>query len=281
MTTPHGDDGRPLIMLTNDDGVASPGLHAAVQAAAPLGDLLVVAPKRQQTAAGRSFPPGHMELEPYPLTLADGTAVETFALDGSPAQAVRAGLMLLAGRTPDLLISGINFGENVGVGVTISGTVGAAIEAATLGVPSLAASLETAIDHHHSISEQVDFSTAAYFTRMFAHMMLDLSLPPHTDLLKLDVPAAATPQTGWRVTRVSRQNFFVSIVAEEDGYRRFNGYQRSLNIDRVEPDSDIYALVVDQVVSLSPMTIDLTAREDLAALAAEVRTVLSDGSRNG
>ncbi|MGH2542221.1 MAG: 5'/3'-nucleotidase SurE, partial [Ardenticatenaceae bacterium] len=171
---------RPLILITNDDGIASPGLRAAAEATHALGELLIVAPRTQQTAAGRSFPVVPWSLEPYPLASRDGSELEAYAIEGSPAQAVRAGLMLLAARPPDLVISGINYGENVGVGVTISGTVGAAIEAAAFGVPALAVSLETAIHHHFTYSEEVDFSVAGYFTQLLARMMLELSLPPHT-----------------------------------------------------------------------------------------------------
>lgn len=266
----------PLILLTNDDGIASPGLHAAIEAAAPLGELLVVAPQSQQTGAGRSFPPSKWEFNPYPLTLSDGSPVEAYAIAGSPAQAVRGGLMLLAGRKPDLLISGINYGENVGAGVTISGTVGAAIEGATFGVPGLAVSLETEIHHHHAHSTEVPFEVAAHFTRLFARMMLELALPPHTDLLKLDVPAGATPATPWRITRISRQNYFSSVIEEIEGVRRFRGYERQIDPHSLEPDSDIYAIVIDEVISLTPMTVDLTAQSDFGALAAEVRQSLGE-----
>ncbi len=269
---------RPLILLTNDDGIASPGLYAAVEAAAPLGELLVVAPKTQQTAAGRSLPPAPGSVERFPMRLADGQEVEAYALLGSPAQAVRGGLLLLAGRQPALLISGINYGENVGVGVTISGTVGAAIEGATFGVPALAVSLETEIEHHRAHSRAVDFGVAAHFTRLFARMMLELSLPPHTDLLKLDVPAGATIETPWRITRVSRQNYFHSIVGELEGIRRITGYERQVDLATLEPDSDIYAIMVDNVISLTPITVDLTAQSDFAALAAEVKQVLGTNS---
>lgn len=271
---------RPLIFLTNDDGIASPGLRAAVEAVAPLGDLLVAAPKTQQTGAGRSFPPYGGEIDHYEMRLSDGTVVAAHAVPGSPAQAVRAGLMLLTDRRPDLLISGINYGENLGVGVTISGTVGAAIEGATFGVPGLAVSLETDMHHHLAHSEEVIFDGAAHFTALFARMMLTLRLPPQTDLLKLDVPRDATPETPWRITRISRQTYFQSTIQEEAGVRRFTGYARQIDPPSLEPDSDIYAVIVDRVVSLTPMTIDLTARSDFAALATEVTQALGGSPPN-
>jgi 5'-nucleotidase len=84
---------------------------------------------------------------------------------------------------PDLVVSGINYGENVGSGITISGTVGAAMEGASLGVPSLAVSLETSEEHHLSYSAEVDFSAAAYFTAYFARLLLERNMPADVHLL--------------------------------------------------------------------------------------------------
>lgn len=270
----------PLIMVTNDDGIASPGLRAAAAAVHPLGELLVVAPKRQQTGAGRSLPPTTDPFEPYPIRLSDGIEITGFTVDTSPAHVVRRGLLLLAPRTPRLLVSGINYGENVGVGVTISGTVGAAIEGATLGVPALAVSLETDIEHHTSHDESVDFQVAAYFTHVFAQALLGFRLPPHTDLLKVDVPRHATPETPWRLTRVSRQNYFQSIVVHGENGPAIRGYRRMIDFERLEPDSDIHALVVDHIVSVSPMTVDLTAWVDRKIMARELQAHLPPSVRH-
>ena len=257
---------RPLIFITNDDGIASPGLHAIVEAVTPLGELLVVAPKTQQTAAGRSFLRSEWSIEEYDIKLDDGSSMKAYTVDGSPAQAVRAGLLLLADRRPDLLISGINYGENIGLGVTISGTVGAAIEAASFDIPALAVSLETAQDYHFSHSDEVDFDVASHFTHLFADMMLASSLFAQTDIVKVEVPSNATQETPWRITRVARQNCYRAIIKEEAGVRRFAGYARRINFDKLETDSDAYALIVDRVVSVSPLTIDLTAHGELRGI---------------
>ncbi|MBI1880507.1 MAG: 5'/3'-nucleotidase SurE, partial [Chloroflexi bacterium] len=117
---------RPLILITNDDGIDSPGLHAAAAAVADLGDLLIMAPNSQRTSAGRGFPPildKVIYLTEIPLGHSSHPA---YTADVSPAQAVQLALLELAKRPIDLCVSGINYGENVGSGVTISGTVGAA-----------------------------------------------------------------------------------------------------------------------------------------------------------
>jgi 5'-nucleotidase len=178
---------------------------------------------------------------------------------------------------PNLVISGINFGENVGGSATISGTVGAAIEAASFGIPTMAASLETEPEYHFALSGEVNFDTAAVFVRRFARWLLRYGMPPAVDILKLEVPNSATPETPWRMTRVSRQQYWVSPVRlAGNGEREIRGYEKRIDWDTLEPDSDIYALAVDRVVAVSPMTIDLTAPVDLDRLEDELSTV--DGS---
>nr|HID14911.1 hypothetical protein [Anaerolineae bacterium] len=202
---------NPLIVVTNDDGIASPGLRAAVRAALPLGELLVVAPDRQWSGAGRSMsrgPGGRISRSPLEV---DGQTVTAYQVDASPASVVLHALLELTPRRPALLISGINYGENLGTDVTISGTVGAALQGAALGIPALAASLQTPKETHTSPSDNVDFTAAIHFTRLFARRLLTTSLPFDVDLLKLDVPSDATPETPWRLTRVSRHVYFVPI----------------------------------------------------------------------
>ena len=257
----------PLILVTNDDGIASPGLRAAIWAVRDLGQILVVAPKGQQSGASRNFLP-NLGTTCQENIEVDGVQVPAFSVEAAPAPTVRRAILTLAPRAPDLVVVGINYGENVGVGITISGTIGAAIEAASFGIPTLAVSLETEKKHHFSHSEEVDFTVATHFTRRFAQRLLSVPLPPGVDILKVDVPMDATSQTPCRLTRVSRQRYFQSIVGpDEKGDRRLVGYDIQIDFDALEPDSDIYALSVERVVSVSPLTIDLTAKVDLERLA--------------
>jgi 5'-nucleotidase len=269
----EGTKEAPLILVTNDDGIHSPGLHAAVKAVCDLGEVIVAAPRRQQTGAGRSYPPVRdkaIYLEEIPVNCHTVTA---YGLETSPAQAVMAALLDLAPRPPNLLISGINFGENVGTSVTTSGTVGAAIEAASLGVPGLAVSLETPKEFHYNHSDAVDFTAAAAFIRRFAQVVLAGGLPPDVDILKIEVPSDATPDTPWRMVRVSRQRYYVPLPSGRRSLSDQRGidYTRVVNWDTLEPDSDVRALAVDRVVSVSPLSIDLTARIDLSTLAADLQ----------
>jgi 5'-nucleotidase len=264
---------NPLILITNDDGIASPGLRAAALAALPLGEILVVAPAHQWSGAGRSMPPGpEGSISHYPLEI-DGQPIAAYQVDASPALVVLHALLELAPRRPALLISGINFGENVGSDVTISGTVGAALQGAVCGIPALAASLQTPKETHVNPSDRVDFAAAIHFTRLFTRYLLTVSLPFDVDLLKLDVPSDATPETPWRLTRVSRHAYFVSAPTQRDSLaeRAAIDYGPTAHPERTEPDSDIYALAVDRVVSVAPMSLDLSSRADPGEMEALLR----------
>jgi len=265
----------PLILVTNDDGIHSPGLLAVVEAVCDLGEIMVAAPQRQYSNSGRSHPPSALrDRGAQPVTLPTRCPnVRAYALDSSPAQTVLRALTELVPRRPALLISGINYGENMGTGVTVSGTVGAALEAACAGVPALAVSLQTPHEFHFNPSAKVDFSVAAAFARRFARMVLRGGLPPDVDVLKIDVPDTAGLDTPWRLTRASRQPYYVPTLERQlssDG-TQLTDYVIQIDWDTLEPDSDIYALVVDRVVSVSPLSIDLTSRVDMSALTAELK----------
>lgn len=268
---------RPLILVTNDDGLASPGLAAAVRAVRDLGDLLIVAPAEQQSGMGRSMP-GHYScaIRPHAL-IVDDVIYTAYAVDGSPAQAVLHALLSLADRRPSLAIAGINHGENLGTGTTISGTVGAALQAGDMGVPGLAVSLEVPSEFHynHNSGDLIDWSPGIYFTRYFAQRLLQRGLPRGIHAVKVDIPAEATLHTPWRVTRQSLQPYYNSVTVERElrfGIPRPLTYRVQINWETLEPDSDIWAFVRDRVVSVTPLTLDLSGGVDLNEFA----TVMGD-----
>ncbi len=256
----------PLILVSNDDGISSPGLAALVEAMHPLGEVIVVAPREPYSSSGRSFLRGSREIEPRPWPLAGVTA---YAVDAAPALVVRVGLEVLAPRPPALVVSGVNQGENVGSDVTMSGTVGAAIEAAVSEIPSLAFSLEAPPQEQDEPRGALDFTVAAAFARRLAAGVLRWGLPAGVDLLKVDVPAGAGPHTPWATTRISRRRYWHAIVVDRPGgEKEIAGYERRVDCPTHEPDSDVHALVCRRIISVSPMTVDLTAPLDLGQLAA-------------
>ncbi len=259
---------RPLILITNDDGVTSKGLRTAAEVCEPLGELLIVAPYQQQSGAGRSMPPTS-EGRIFRQTLRiNDHSVTVYAIEGTPAQVVQHGLFELADRRVDLVVSGINYGENLGEGVSVSGTVGATMESASFKIPSIAISLETAPEHYLSLSDDVDFSGAAYFLWLFAKRTLDQGLPPKTDLLKIDVPNDATRETAWRWTRLSQTRYFVPVKPQRTRLADPGpmGYATNVDLEHLEPDSDVYAVRIDRVVAVTPLMLDMTAPIDLKSL---------------
>ncbi len=261
---------QPLILIVNDDGIFSPGLKAAAEAVADLGELLIAAPRYQQTSMGRALPTGPDvgKIEAVALSL-NGEQRTAYAVYGSPAQAVQHAVLELAPRKPALCISGINYGENLGYGITISGTVGAALEAGAMRIPGLAVSVETDMSVHHSSEYgEVDWRTAAYFTRYCAERILRNSLPPEVVALNVNVPATATSQTPIRATIQSRISYYVPHPG--NGARDFSqgarlGYRANQEgWTGLEPDSDIRAFLNERVVSVTPLGWELTARLPLA-----------------
>jgi 5'-nucleotidase len=264
---------RPLILLTNDDGIASPGLRAAAEALADIAELLVAAPAHQQTAMGRSHTGRHGALlEQVDLRIQD-QLVAAYGMDASPAAVVRHTLQALCqNRKPDLVVSGINYGENVGSTITVSGTVGAAIEGAVHGIPALAVSLQMDFSKIHNHGE-AGWLAAAYFTRQFAQRLLERPMPLDMDVLKVDVPEGATAETPWRLTRLSRQHYVQVILDEPHPGSRLGEGRIAACVDEasLEPDSDIHALVLDHLVSVTPLSLDATSRTPFSEIRAALR----------
>lgn len=263
------NEGKPLILLTNDDGIRSPGLWSAAEALSPLGYVTVAAPREQASGSGRSMPfssEGSIRREQVQVR---GQEWTVFAVAGSPAQTVQHGIMELMPRVPDLIVAGINYGENVTTSVTISGTVGAAMEGAAFGAPAIAVSLETDREHHLSYSEVVDFAVAAHFAERFARLILERGLPEGIDLIKIDVPAGATRSTPWKVTHLEPSRYY---VPKQPTRERIEGpgrmdYEVILDFDHLQAGSDAYVLRVERQVSVTPLTLDMTARVERAGLS--------------
>ncbi|MGA9531603.1 MAG: 5'/3'-nucleotidase SurE [Anaerolineales bacterium] len=256
---------EPQILLTNDDGIGSPGLWAAARALSELGFVTVAAPREQASGSGRSMPPtsdGAIRQEQMDV---GGKSWQVFAVGGSPAQAVQHALLELMPAKPDLVVAGINYGENVTTSVTISGTVGAAMEAASWQIPALAVSLETDRENHLSYSELVDFEEAAGFTRLFASILLGGLAMDDVDLLKVDVPSDATADTPWRVVHLERGRYYLPRGPEREQLDQPGSVDYDVADDpsHFTPGSDAYVLRVDRQVAVTPLSLDLTSRVDL------------------
>ena len=247
------------ILITNDDGIYSKGLRAAVEAVKDLGEVYVVAPLFQRSASGRA-----MTLHrPLRAKLIDVPGAKVaYGIDGTPTDCV---IFALARFTDfDLAISGINLGENLSTEITVSGTASAAIEAATNGIPSIAISLEVSREKYKfGEGSEVDFSTASHFLRKVARAVLRGGLPEGVDMLNVNVPDDATEETGIAVTRLAHRMYRPTVEERVDPKGNPYYWIVGRKCREFEPGTDVYALKVERKVSVTPINIDMTARVDL------------------
>ena len=236
----------PRILVSNDDGYMSDGLRALAGAVEPLGEVWVVAPETEQSAAS------HAISIHRPLRIRQ-VRPRWFAVDGTPTDCSYVAVNhLLKERRPALMLSGINHGPNLADDVTYSGTVAAAIEASLLGIPAIAFSL--------AVRQDFDFGPAARFARSLAEAALRAS-PPSQLLLNVNVPGGKEP-AGFAVTRLGKHTYGFDVVEKVDprGRKYYwiggNEYQHE-DI----PGSDCNAVLRDGLISVTPLQLDLTADE--------------------
>lgn len=257
---------RPLILVTNDDGVFSPGLCAAVEAVRNLGDLIIVAPRFQQTSMGRSFPRSNEVgiIEKVKIVV-NGREVEAYGVHGSPAHAVSHGILELADRKPDLCISGINYGENLGLSITCSGTVGAALEADSYDIPSIAVSRQVDLSiQHNSDYKEMDWELSKKVTSDIAAEIIKSGFPKGVSILNINVPEEADFNTEIRITRQGRSNYSVFKKPEKRDYNISFMLKSQIEVDinKIDKHSDVYAFYFDKVISITPLTWNLSANTD-------------------
>ena len=257
-----------LIMLTNDDGISSEGLKAAAEALSTLGDVIVTAPRHEYSGSGRSMP-SESDGKIFQTTWRfGGKNIPAYAIGSSPAQTVIHGLYEIAPRKPDLLVSGINYGENIGDCITASGTIGAAIQGASLGIRSLAISTQISDWEKFRRDHRVDFSPAAHFTRYFARLLLEHKMPDDVDLLKVDIPENANPRTPWQIVRQARHPYYIPTIHRNgplDSNARI-GFTVTVKPEDIPADTDVHTLLFQQKIAVTPISLDLTSRVKLADL---------------
>ena len=262
----EGNRNRPLILIVNDDGIDADGLKAAIRAAQPYGDLLIAAPAKQQTAMGRAYPryDDLGVIEPTMLSLGN-QKIQAYAVHSSPAHAVCYGAMELADRKPDLLVSGINHGANVGMTVTCSGTIGACLEAVSEGIPAIALSLETDSDVIMNARTESDFRYAEKAGAKWIEHILHHGMPDDCSILNVNVPNCPVDPDDYRITCLDRQNYYqmVSPPSRDWSQRYTMDFQIEVDVDTLTEGSDIEAMVVKRKISVTPLTWDLTLRRTL------------------
>ena len=239
------------ILVTNDDGVSSPGLRALAGAMRKLGTVCVVAPEREQGAVGHSI------TLHKPLRLSR-MEKDVYAVNGTPSDCVVLAVTQLLRTPPALVVSGINRGVNLGDDVTYSGTVSAALEGTLLGVPSLAISQEG--------TQTFKFKTAAYYAWRIAKTVLERGLPEET-FLNVNVPDRLRASiTGVHLTSLSRRRFESPVVEKVDPRGRKYYWIAGTRVSWERHTHSDYEAVRQGKVSITPVHIDLTHYQALDQL---------------
>ncbi|MDD5766110.1 MAG: 5'/3'-nucleotidase SurE [Candidatus Marinimicrobia bacterium] len=241
---------KPYILITNDDGIAAPGIHALVMAMKEIGDVVVVAPDSERSAVGHA------------ITLSDPIRVVNFnknslwsgfAVSGTPADCVKIAVGALLERRPNLVVSGINLGSNAGINVIYSGTVSAATEGTILGIPSVAISLTT---YTNPI-----FSTASDFAIKIAKTVLTKGLPKRT-LLNINVPNVPKSEIlGVEITRQGMANFAECFDKRVDPRKRVYYWMDGQKEDVYAGDDVDDEVIKKNKISITPVKYDLTNYE--------------------
>ncbi|PYQ10913.1 MAG: 5'/3'-nucleotidase SurE [Acidobacteria bacterium] len=231
----------PPILVTNDDGIAAPGLQVLAQALAAVGKVTIIAPDREQSASS------HALTLHRPLRVnrqRDGV----YSVDGTPTDCINLGILNLLAHRPRLVVSGINRGVNLGDDITYSGTVAAAFEGTLLGVPSFAISQQVN-------GEDPDFFVAARFAVLLARWILQVPLPAGT-LLNVNVPQRKPH--GTRLTRQGRRTYHQGVVERTDPSGRQYYWLGGIPPEWDESPGSDFAAIREGFVSLTPLHLDLT-----------------------
>ncbi len=271
----------PHILVTNDDGVHSAGLLALAQALRQVGDVSVIAPDSNRSAIGRGITI-HNPLHVEEVALADGAPA--LATDGTPVDCVRFAALGLLDRHPDLIVSGINLGLNLGDDVTYSGTVAAALEGTLLGIPALAVSAHAvnAATADQWDDRAYDFRAAAAFAAAVAPRLLQPDFPEGV-VLNINAPGLPPEAvTGAAVTRLGRRKYNdeLTLLDEQGGRRRYTIYGGAAS-HRREEGTD-FAAIEEGAISVTPLHFNLTDLASMEAVEAlELAALLGVGAAPG
>jgi 5'-nucleotidase len=234
---------EPLILVTNDDGVYAPGIRALFDAVRILGRAVIVAPEQDKSAVSHSLTMNR------PLRVRE-LDVDIYTIDGTPTDCVTIGMNKVLPRRPDLIVSGINPGPNLGDDISYSGTVSAAIEGTMYGIPGLAFSLTG--------EAPFDFTVAADVAWKLASMALQFKLPDKT-LLNVNVPhCAAAEMKGIRFTRQGQRVYENAIQETFDPWHRKHYWIGGGTVQWSDSDNTDEQAVRRGYISVTPIQLDLT-----------------------
>jgi 5'-nucleotidase len=252
------------VLLTNDDGIQATGLNVMRRALleVPGVELAVIAPNSNRSATARSITT-RKPLWVEEIEFEDGTT--GFATDGTPVDCVRFAALGLVEFEPELIVSGINHGSNLGDDITYSGTVAAAFEGIVLGIPAIAVSQQSnKREMDFRLGSEFDFDEAAVFVARMVEEMERIPMPQGT-LLNVNCPAGDA--AGARVCKLGRRVYRdrLELVEEADGRSRYQIYGADPDYEREEGTD--FAAVADCFIAVTPLHFDLTDEAGIEELA--------------
>ncbi|MBM7855282.1 5'-nucleotidase [Desulfohalotomaculum tongense] len=242
-------------LVSNDDGIYAEGIKVLRKTLEELGEVTVVAPDRERSATGHGITV-YRPLRTKKIKYKNSTTIG-YAVDGTPADCVKLGLEAIMDKAPDLVISGINLGPNLGTDVLYSGTVSAAYEGIINGIPSMAISINT--------WENPDYTYAVEFIKEYVPEVIKRKLPRGV-LLNVNIPNGIRPK-GIRVSRLGYRRYIDVFDKRTDprGKTYFWMAGEPENLDEDDPETDVYA-VKEGYISVTPIQIDVTSYQYLEEL---------------
>ncbi|MBK8190033.1 MAG: 5'/3'-nucleotidase SurE [Vampirovibrionales bacterium] len=243
------------VLVSNDDGIHAEGLRTLVEWLAKRYDVYVSAPDRERSAMGHALTlhkPLRVEEVSFPVPV-----VKAYAVSGTPSDCVKIALNAILDQRPDIVVSGINHGPNLGIDVLYSGTVSAALEGAINGVPSIAVSLTNGYERH------ADFTGSAEFIAQYIPKALAANLPPRT-ILNINTPAAPLLEmAGVRLTELGRRMYTDTYERRVDPRKQVYYWLAGEIIETGEAERSDVETIRNNMISVTPVQFDLTNYEIL------------------
>lgn len=238
---------KPVILITNDDGINAPGLFSLCNALKPVGDCVIVAPEREASASSHSI----TLKEPLRVYKNNhGSGLYGWALSGTPVDCVKFAIYKILKREPDIIVSGINQGSNTAINAMYSGTVGAAAEGGIMNIPSFAISLTS--------HRKTDFSVAAEFAQTVAKKLLEEGLPDHT-FLNINVPPLEKDEiAGVKITRMGKMKYHEIFEECRDPFNRPYYWLKGEKVLLETTDESDEIAVGKNYIAVTPLVCDMT-----------------------
>ncbi len=247
---------RKLVMVTNDDSVQSNGIIELARAAAKYAEAIIVAPEQPQSATALSM----TFHKPLRVTKVRRDRFECYAVSGSPGDCVMIGVNKVLPRRPDLVVSGINIGDNnTFQDILASGTVAAALESAISGIPAIAFSMEVRGESLFALEyDQPDFTAAGAIAGEIIRDVLENGMPSGADILNVNFPPNVEPSTPIMLTEVGRRKYTDKVIVRRDPRGRAYYWLFGEKLSRFPPKTDIEAVATKRNVSITPIVLSMS-----------------------